>query len=110
VQIGNDSSTSYIDAYVLISRNNLPLSNGYIVELINWQLVDPTATAIDSIALPTDPPVLADWQSIFGLTITGCYDDPYAVEGCSYDPFFIRAHVASIDFSDGDDDGEYRTA
>ena len=78
------------DNYLLRSYNNLPLPGGIIVEHISWQLDDPTATALSSDTLPTAPPVLEDWQSVFGLTITGSDpDDPF---GFGY---FIRAHVTS---------------
>jgi len=56
---------------------------------IAWQLDGPTLNAISSEALPTVAPVLADWQSIFGLTIES---------RASYNTgFFIRAHVTSAE-------------
>ena len=91
VEICNDHGLpTPTDNYLLRSYNNLPLPGGIIVEHISWQLDDPTATALSSDTLPTAPPVLEDWQSVFGLTITGSYpDDPF---GFGY---FIRAHVTS---------------
>ena len=38
---------------------------------IAWQLDDPTANALDSVALSASPVNLERWQSVFGLTIDG---------------------------------------
>ncbi len=70
VGIVNDG-TSGDDGYWLVSYNNLPLSNGTLVDSIVWQLNDPTGSAISSAALPTSAPVLEDWQSIVGLRLEG---------------------------------------
>lgn len=88
VEIVNDHGDPPRDGHQLRSYNNLPLSNGATVDHIAWQLDDPTATAVSSEALPTEPPVLTDWESVFGLTLEG-YDpsDP------SEPDYFIRAHV-----------------
>ena len=59
------------DNYLLISYNNLALSNGTLVDHISWQLDDPTGNALSSDALPTTPPLLDDWQSIIGLRLDG---------------------------------------
>ncbi|WP_437720041.1 hypothetical protein [Sorangium sp. So ce861] len=82
VEIVNDHAPGIppTDNYLLRSYNNV--STGPSVQHISWQLDDPTAAALSSEALPVDPPNLADWQSIFGLTIEG-------------GDFFIRAHVTS---------------
>jgi hypothetical protein len=50
------------DTYYLASHNNLPLSNGVEIEYIGWQLDDYSSTALSSAALPTNPPVLEDWE------------------------------------------------
>ncbi len=98
VEIVNDHAPGIppCDNYLLRSYNNLSLSGGIVVEHISWQLDDPTATALSSEALPVDPPVLDDWQSIFGISITGFIPDsdfPYiTLPGTEY---FIRAHVSS---------------
>lgn len=76
------------DNYLLRSYNNLPLSNGITVDHIAWQLDDPSATALRSTALPRKAPTLADWTSLFGLTMGG--GDPVFPGG---DRYFIRAHV-----------------
>jgi hypothetical protein len=51
-------------------------------------LDDPSATALRSTALPRKAPTLADWTSLFGLTMEG--GDPVFPGG---DRYFIRAHV-----------------
>jgi hypothetical protein len=87
VEISDNNSGQ--DNYLLRSYNNLPLANGAPVEHIAWQLDDPTQTAVSSDALPTTAPTLADYQSIFGLTVQG-------EDLASGDPFFIRAHVTKV--------------
>jgi len=61
VQIQNANIRS--DAYTLVSENNLPLSNGVLVNniYILLLLVDPSMEALSSHALPTTAPVLDDW-------------------------------------------------
>jgi len=88
VEIANDhGSPSPSDNYLLISYNNLPLSDEILVDYILWQLDDDTCTALSSTDLPTTAPVLADWESIFGLTLSGSDpSDPYKT-------YLIRAHV-----------------
>ena len=50
------------DFYLIYSQNNLPLSNGTLVESIWWQLNDNTGSALSSDALPTTVPILDQWQ------------------------------------------------
>lgn len=69
VEISNDHSGS--DGYLLRSYNNISSESGFTITHISWQLDDATATAVSSIELTTEPPTLADWTSIFGLTVTG---------------------------------------
>ncbi len=76
------------DNFVLISYNNLfavSAPGPVVSNIISWQLDDPTQTALSSVALPRRPPVLADWQSIFGLDISSFGDSQ----------FHIRADVTS---------------
>jgi hypothetical protein len=80
------------DHYLLRSYSNVPLSDDVVVFHISWQLDDPTQTALSSEALPTVPPVLGDWESIFGLKIMGGFPDPY---GGYPDDFIIKADVSS---------------
>lgn len=100
VEICNDHGLpTPTDNYLLRSYNNLPLPGGIIVEHISWQLDDSTATALSSESLPTDPPVLEDWQSIGGISIRGFIPDPSFPDN-PYLPspeteYFIRAHVTS---------------
>ena len=86
VEIVNDHGDPASDNYLLRSHNNI--SNGPPVTHIAWQLDDPTLAALSSDDLPTVPPVLTDWQSVFGLTIEG--ED--FESGSSY---LIRSHVTS---------------
>jgi len=77
-----------LDNYVVISYNNLfavSAMGEFVTNTIDWQLDDPTQTALSSATLPRTPPVLSNWQSIFGLTISSMGDDS----------FLIRANVTS---------------
>jgi hypothetical protein len=75
VEIANDHGIPPRDNYLLGSSRNIfdisvpPAPIGPTFNQIGWQLDDPTHAALSSEALPTVPPVLRDWQSIFGLTI-----------------------------------------
>jgi hypothetical protein len=78
-----------LDNYVLISYNNLFAVSAVgesVTNTITWQLDDPTQTALLSAELPRTPPVLSNWQSIFGLTIDSSGDNH----------FLIRANVTSV--------------
>ena len=83
------------DNYLVRSYRNLPLSRGVLVRHIAWQLDDPSMTALSTIALPAIEPDLADWQSIFGLTLEGCSESLSTPGECGDFDFFIRAHVTS---------------
>jgi len=74
------------DTYSIRSINNLPLSNGTLIEEIYWLLEDPTEEALYSIELPTTAPVLTDWQQNI-LNISG--------PGGHGPGFGIQAHVTS---------------
>jgi hypothetical protein len=77
-----------LDNYVVISYNNLfavSATGQLVMNTIDWQLDDPTQTALSSTDLPRNPPVLSDWQSVFGLNIMS-FGDNY---------FLIRANVTS---------------
>jgi hypothetical protein len=95
VEIANDHGTPARDNYLLRSSNNLPLSTGVLVDNVAWQLDDDTLAALSSTSLPTSPPRLSDWESIFGLTVTG--SDPADPFGFGY---FVRAHVVSAELCD----------
>ncbi|PYL74823.1 MAG: hypothetical protein DMF26_09945 [Verrucomicrobia bacterium] len=78
-----------LDNYVLISYNNLfavSATGTSVLNTIGWQLDDPTQTALSSAELPRNPPVLSDWQSIFGLDIMSSGDNGF---------FLIRSDVTS---------------
>jgi len=86
------------DNYLVRSYVNRPLPSGLIVEHMSWQLDDPSGTALSDDTLPATPPVLAQWTSIFGVSVTGGAQMPGAPPG-TVDPFrgfFIRGHVESI--------------
>jgi hypothetical protein len=91
VEIVNDHGIPARDNYLLRSYKNI-FDRAVPSERENhiaWQLDDPTLSALTSEALPTVPPVLSAWQSIFGLTIES---------RSSYNTgFFIRAHVTSAE-------------
>jgi hypothetical protein len=57
------------DFYAVISYKNLPLLNGLPVWLISWQLDDYSQTALSSTRIPETPPILEDWEDIWGLRI-----------------------------------------
>lgn len=101
VEIVNDHPPTHPslarDNYLLRSYNNV-FSVAGTTGHISWQLDDSTTSALSSEALPTDPPALADWQSIFGLTIDGFSDDFFSW-------FFIRSHVTSAQLCDDDTGG-----
>jgi hypothetical protein len=73
------------DDYFVLSRYNIPLSNGTLVDSISWWLYDLTGSALSSDALPTTTPVLSDWQTNV-LIISG---EPRGKA------FGINAHVTS---------------
>jgi hypothetical protein len=74
------------DSYWLNSYNNLPLSNDAPVGGISWTLRDSSATALSSINLLTNAPVLDDW-GFNRLNIGG---------GTRARPFGIQGHVTSV--------------
>ena len=94
VEIVNDHGSPPMDNHLLRSYNNLPLSNGALVDEIAWQLDDASATALSSDALPAVPPTLGDWESTWGLTLMGSDPDPWG-----FDHFAVRAHVTSANLA-----------
>jgi len=69
IEILNDHSISEDDGYLLMSYNNLDLSNGVPVDNISWQLDDYSGQAISSTVLTTSAPVLGDWDQPVGLIL-----------------------------------------
>jgi len=62
VEIVNDSVSGGLhDTYILRSYDNLPLTDGTSVGNISWTLRDSSATALSSITLPMNVPVVDDW-------------------------------------------------
>lgn len=90
VEIANDHGGTPRDNYLLRSYNNEDLTFNVAVDHISWQLDDSDATAISSIELTTSPPVLADWTSNFGLTISG------SSKSEPLHTYVIRGHVSDI--------------
>ncbi len=104
VEIVNDHAPGIppTDNYVLHSYNNLfavsvpdELGPGPM-NVISWQLDDPTALALSSTDLPTTPPVLSDWQSLFGLDIMSTGDGF----------FLIRSDITSAVLVEVDSDSD----
>jgi len=85
VGIANDVTSGGLhDSYWIHSYNNLPLSNGTLVDSISWSLRDYSATALSGIGLPITAPVLDDWPS-----------NQLRMRGpCEMD-FVVDAHVTS---------------
>jgi len=63
VSIRNDIPLGGGDVYAVGSSNNLPLSNGTLVESVWWQLNDYTGAALLSDGLPTTPPDIDLWNA-----------------------------------------------
>jgi len=62
------------DGIEIGSNNNLNLSNGLMVTVIDWALYDPSGNAVSSDALLTTAPDLSDWEQStygFGLWLQG---------------------------------------
>jgi hypothetical protein len=92
IEIVNDYGYSIpIDEYRVVSVNNLQLSNGMEVYMIHLELIDLTANALSSDALPTTVPDVSDW-TIKNFTIMG-YDPS------SYNMFQIEATVIRTSIS-----------
>jgi len=83
--VGVGNNEPLWDIYSICSRNNLPLSNGVLVDMINWQLTDSSRSAFSSDALPTTAPNLANFDMDYGLSIYSGGDNE----------FLLRADVIS---------------
>lgn len=59
------------DAYVVQSYSNIEIGGHAPIDVMSWQLSDPTQTAIASTDLTADPPSLLRWQGQPGLTLGG---------------------------------------
>ena len=92
LRIVNDYEYGYPhpDFYHVFSGNNLQLSNGMTVEQIRWDLEDPTGTVLSSDALPITAPVLADWESVYGLRLYGKDPSNPSKE------YLVSAHVTRV--------------
>jgi len=76
------------DGYIVISINNLQLSNGLLVDEISWSLVNTNdLTVITNDALPTTAPDLVDWTEINTLRLMGKHpSEPFKI-------YSLKAHV-----------------
>jgi hypothetical protein len=83
--VGNNYS-GFGDLYSFRSFNNLPLSNGVLVNNIVWQLTDSSRSAFSSDALPTTAPNLANFDMDYGLNVSGGSPDNY---------FHLSANITS---------------
>jgi hypothetical protein len=95
VQFGMELVNNYngYDGYLLGSYFNT--STGPAVNMIRWELDDPTQTALKKTVLPKTAPVLSAWQSISGLVVDGTYVNP-AEPGNVYD-WYIQSHVTEAE-------------
>jgi len=87
--IANDHGGLHRDNYSLTSYNNLPLYEGVFITEIHWQLGDDSGNALSTDALPLIPPVLSDWESVYGLNIDGARTRS--------ESFVVRADVVSVE-------------
>lgn len=70
------------DLYRLESANNLPLSNGLSVDYFSLELVDLSASALSSAALPTTAPVLDHWYTGYAdIRISGSGRGSFGIDG-----------------------------
>jgi hypothetical protein len=60
ITIGNNSNDS--DSYRVASFNNVGTEPGPGVQIITWDLIDPTKTALSNDALKKTAPTLSSWQ------------------------------------------------
>ena len=67
IEILNDHTG--MDGYAVMSYSNLPLSTGLLVDMISWQLIDYSGTALSGTSLLYEPPVLSDWPDHSGMRI-----------------------------------------
>jgi hypothetical protein len=78
---GSDS-----DSYRVTSFHNVGTTEpGPGVQLISWNLIDPTATALSNAALNKTAPVLSSWQT-----------NQLDIEGRDDAHYLIRAHVTQV--------------
>jgi hypothetical protein len=78
ITIGNDSNPDNSDSYRVTSFHNVGTEPGPGVQLISWDLIDSTGTALSNADLKKTAPVLSSWQSNL-LTVQGREDAPYRI-------------------------------
>ncbi|HEY7191298.1 MAG TPA: hypothetical protein VH436_32320 [Vicinamibacterales bacterium] len=90
VELVNDYQN--LDNFVFHSYNNVNTDSA-IVQMISFQLDDPTQTALTNVSLPTGALDLSRWQQFFGFDIDG-----YSSEGTH---FLIRGTVEQMQVGTG---------
>ncbi len=95
VEIVNDHGNPASDNYLFRSYNNIfdvsSVSDMGMETMnhISWQLDDSTLTANLSDMLPISPPILSDWNQVFGLNISS--------ESMTASGFRVRSTVSSVE-------------
>ena len=90
VELVNDYQN--LDNFVFHSYNNVN-TDGAIVQMINFQLDDPTQTALTNVSLPASALVLSQWQQVFGFDVDG-----YSSDGVH---FLLRGIVQQMQVGSG---------
>jgi Collagen triple helix repeat (20 copies) len=80
-----------LDNYVFHSYTNAD-TDGVPVEIISWQLDDPTATLLASPTLTDSAPDITRWQQLVGFDIRG---------GAAWSPFFLRGTMSEVRLGTG---------
>src|SRR3954451_552730 len=89
LELVNDYQSS--DNYVFHSYTNAA-TDGVPIDMISWQLDDPTLTLLASPTLTDSAPDITRWQQLFGLEIQGRVD---------WMPFFLRGTVSEVRLGTG---------
>jgi len=98
VRVVDDEAGDTGDLYRITSYNQLPLRPGVLVDRIEWDLFDPSSSALESDALPHEAPDLERFVSEAGLTIRGCEEDEQGF--CDFlRSFVVHADVTSAVWS-----------
>jgi len=86
IALTNDGFNPNGDFYIARSYNNIIVNSNVLVDSIAWQIDDISSTALLSPTLPTNAPVLSDWDysTLYIGGGTGgtppCYDKTFYVE------------------------------
>lgn len=80
VENGTPGVNSWADYYRIESYNNLPLSNGRLMNIITWMLTDWTQTALSTDACPTSAPDFTKWGDRDTLLIDAMRKSGFRIE------------------------------